>query len=463
MLSSATVNPWGTMDSQADSAHNAGTMEGVMIDGRYRVERVLAESGRTLTLMANRADIGQRVVIKILREVPGQGPDVAQRFGREIRATASVEHPNVVAIFDAGSMPDGRPFFAMEHIDGVLLSDIIGHDAPMPPERAYGIVRQITAAVSAAHAAGVFHRDLKPSSIFISTRNGRRDFVTVSDFAVAKLVDEAHALTIAGTLIGSSAYLSPEKGDPKFVAPEGFNEDAAGDVYAIGCIAFELLVGRPPLIDDSLLRQVLKRIQDVPDWPADARVPDKLESAVEALLDSDVTKRPASAFDALRVLDQLNPKASDWHASAPRARVPSVRRSSVVTPKRPQPSTAGDSVVAPPASVEGTAPPWPTSTKTLGRGMLEHGDGSTVLALVRGTTDDGVFVSVFVRGQTIASGESVRLTFPGPRATGGKVSVEGKVVGNVGNDGRSLHLYVRLAGGNRRTEYTDLRRRWSTR
>jgi len=432
------------------------SLTSMTIDGRYTVTRVLGRSDRALTVEALRDDIGQRVVVKLLRNY-SDDPEVATRFKREIRAAASVQHPNVLTVFDAGATSDGRPYYAMEHIEGRRLRALCEGEAPVEAGRVLHMLRQIAAGVSAAHAAGIFHRDLSPDSIFVSARNGRSDFITVGDFAVAKILSSNASvkLTVAGALVGTSDYMPPEKADPGFVAPTGLLADAAADVYAIGCIGFELLTGRLPLTDSSIMTQFAKRSNEAPDWPADVAVPAALRDAVDQMLSADVTQRPGSGFEALRLLDRIDAKTLERQDPRQRPRQKSHSRSAVVTPRRPSPPSP-----QPVANRVPTRTPGPK--RTIGRGMMERHNGFTALLLVREAQERGIFVSAFVDADTMRPGADVAFEFPAPNAAGGTVILKGTVRGQPEATPRSVDAYVELDAESVATVYPHLRRRWAS-
>jgi len=217
--------------------------------GEYVVDHRLGGGAMGDVYAGHHPVIGKKVAIKVLkRELAGRA-DAAERFLREARAVNQIDHPNVVDVFALGRLDDGRLYLVMDLLDGDSLRARLANGA-LAPEVALVILGQVAAAVDAAHARGVVHRDLKPDNIVL-TGPAARPTAHVLDFGIAKLVAEAAGEQVLATLTGQGAWL----GTPAYMAPEQWSADgatAASDRYALGIVAYELLTGRPPFVATTL-------------------------------------------------------------------------------------------------------------------------------------------------------------------------------------------------------------------
>jgi serine/threonine-protein kinase len=217
----------------------------------YVVEDLLASGGFGEVYRAERTDGGLPVALKVIRQTAAADPALVERFRREVEAVNRVAHPSLARLDDFGHLPDGRPFFAMELLEGRDLSREVGARGPLPPDEVLELIGQVCAALEAAHACGVVHRDLKPENVFITfTRR-----VKVVDFGIAKLLGPSATST---TKSGSVVF-----GTPLSIAPEqirGEAIDARTDVYGVGVLLYFSLTGRYPFHGsaDELLEQHLR-------------------------------------------------------------------------------------------------------------------------------------------------------------------------------------------------------------
>lgn len=262
---------------------------GRVLDERYRIGRRIARGGMAGVYEAHDLRLDRTVAVKIMHAGLGDAGSedaFADRFVREARAAARLSHPNVVAVYDQGE-DDGTVYLAMELVPGHTLRDTIAQQAPMPPSRALALLDPVLTAVSAAHRAGLVHRDVKPENVLISD-DGQ---VKVADFGLAKAVSaETQHTATNDVLIGTVSYLAPE------LVAEG-KADARADVYAVGVILYELLTGAKPHTGDSAIQVAYRHVHhDVP--PPSATVPgipDYVDALVRRATARDASLRPADA------------------------------------------------------------------------------------------------------------------------------------------------------------------------
>ena len=251
-----------------------------LLDSRYRIERPLGQGGMATVYLAQDDELDRPVALKILADHLASDSTFRDRFEREARLAARLDHPNVVRVFDVGES-DGRPFIVMEYVEGDTLADEVGRLGPLPPDRAVDLGLQICSGLEAAHASGLVHRDVKPRNLLL-----RQDGVLkIADFGIARAA-ESTRLTEIGTILGTAAYLAPEQA-------EGAEATPAADLYSVGAVLYEMLTGRVPYTAESLVELLAKQEAGPP--PPIAGVPTWLELAVIRCLEPDPSERPASA------------------------------------------------------------------------------------------------------------------------------------------------------------------------
>ena len=252
--------------------------------------------------LARDTELGRPVAVKRL-DLSLAGDEVfRERFVREARLAASLQHPNLVSVYDVGE-EDGSPYIVMEYVQGETLADLIARKAPLPPERAVGLLVQICDGLEHAHAAGLVHRDIKPQNLLVRDDG----VVKIADFGIARTLDGTQ-LTQVGTVLGTAAYLAPEQA-------AGERVTAAADVYALGAVAYELLSGHKPYEVESLAELALKQRQPPPPLPD---MPPSVERAVMRSLAFDPADRPRSAGEFARELRQDSATAATEVMQTPR-------------------------------------------------------------------------------------------------------------------------------------------------
>jgi tRNA A-37 threonylcarbamoyl transferase component Bud32 len=269
--------------------------------GDYVIERALGAGAMGDVFAGRHPLIGKRVAIKIIKRHLAASPEASERFVREARAVNQVDHPNVVDIFAVGRLDDGRLYLVMDLLDGEALSARLVRGRP-PADETLTILAGIAAALDAAHARGVVHRDLKPDNVFLA--EGR---VLVLDFGIAKLLAPDGAIK-PGTLTEQGAWL----GTPAYMAPEQWGAEGAGpasDRYALGAIAYEMLAGKPPFAATSLPAMMEMHFR--------APVP-SISAAVDQVLTRALAKDPAQRYPtATAMVDELRVAMARGRARRP--------------------------------------------------------------------------------------------------------------------------------------------------
>jgi serine/threonine protein kinase len=237
--------------------------------------------------------IGRKVALKIIHADLATDEESMARFFNEARAVTQIGHPHIVDVYDFGQTPSGESFIVMELLEGMSLGALLRKETSLSIERAVKIAVEICAGLSAAHVRGIIHRDLKPDNIFLIERNGVRDFVKIVDFGLAKLTGPGAVQhkTRTGVLLGTAHYMAPE------LAEDAKKVDHRIDVYALGCVLFEMIIGRVPFPGDGFGHILVRHIRDVPPMPSRLRadVPAWLEKIILHAL----AKNPAFRFASM--------------------------------------------------------------------------------------------------------------------------------------------------------------------
>ena len=264
---------------------------GQLLDGRYRVESLIARGGMATVYLGTDTRLDRTVALKIMHAELANDEDFVRRFVGEARSVARLSHPNVVTVFDQGA--DGRTLYlAMEHVPGRTLRDLLNERGQLSPREALDIMDGVLSGLAAAHQAGVAHRDVKPENVLLTDSRA----VKVADFGLARLLAGV-SHTKSGMIIGTAAYLAPEQ-------VSGGMADARTDVYAAGVMLFELLTGRQPHTGDTPLAVAYKHVNEVVP-PASSMVPGlppALDTLVALATSRDPDLRPGDAGQFLRAI-----------------------------------------------------------------------------------------------------------------------------------------------------------------
>ncbi|MFT4299013.1 MAG: Stk1 family PASTA domain-containing Ser/Thr kinase [Aeromicrobium sp.] len=269
-------------------------MIGQLVDGRYQIVEFIARGGMASVFRAEDLRLDREVALKIMHQGLGDPAQFTERFRREAKSAARLNHRNVVAVFDQGS--DGPvTYLVMEYVPGRTLREVMRQESPMPTLRALDLVEQVLIALVAAHDAGIVHRDIKPENVLI-TPDGA---IKVADFGLARAVSSATTAT-GNALIGTVSYLAPE-----VVVHEGTDERS--DVYAVGAMLYEMLTGIKPHHADTPIQVAYKHVHEDIGPPSEQRpgLPDYVDALVARATSRDRDRRSADARVLLRQVRQV--------------------------------------------------------------------------------------------------------------------------------------------------------------
>ena len=264
-----------------------------LFDGRYRIVRKLGAGGMADVYLAEDQELGRRVAIKILNDRHANDEQFIERFRREAKNAAALNHPNIVSIYDRGEA-EHTYYIAMEYLDGRSLKELIVGHGPAPVNVAIEYARQILSALRFAHRHGIVHRDIKPHNVLVD-REGR---VKVTDFGIARA--GTSQMTETGSIVGTAQYLSPEQA-------RGGEVDQRSDLYSLGVVLYELLTGKTPFEGDTPVEIAMKHLSATPQKPSELRpdIPPALDMVILRALAKDPDERYQSADEMEGDLDRV--------------------------------------------------------------------------------------------------------------------------------------------------------------
>ena len=324
-------------------------MVGRTIGGRYEVKGLLGKGGMGAVYKAYQPAVQRTIALKVLLKEFAENETVIKRFHQEAVAASRLKHPNTVSVYDFGQTEDNVLYIAMEYLRGESLAQALAREKMLSPKRAVHVMRQVCKSLSEAHKAGIIHRDLKPDNIFLADVEGERDFAKVLDFGVAKLKEmegQDGTLTQAGMIFGTPKYMSPEQARSSAV-------DHRSDVYALGVILYEMLLGRPPFTGDNplsiLIAHVNEQVKPFAEVRPDLDLPAPLEAVVFKSLSKDIELRHVDVDELLAELEAVDELLGGASYDSLRGRLPAS-----IPGAGGAPSLVGPAIV--PAGTDGTAP-----------------------------------------------------------------------------------------------------------
>ena len=256
---------------------------------RYEIGGVLGRGGMAEVHRGRDLRLGREVAVKVLRSDLARDPSFQVRFRREAQASASLNHPAIVAVYDTGedrTATGATPYIVMEYVEGETLRDVLRREGPLSPERAMSLSADICGALDFSHRNGIVHRDVKPGNVMITPQGT----VKVMDFGIARAVsDSAATMTSTAAVIGTAQYLSPEQA-------RGESVDARSDVYSMGCMLYELVTGAPPFTGDSPVSVAYQHVREDPRLPSS--INPGIPAELDAILLKAMSKNPANRYQS---------------------------------------------------------------------------------------------------------------------------------------------------------------------
>jgi serine/threonine protein kinase/CheY-like chemotaxis protein len=291
-------------ETAKDEKHLLAT--GELLDGRYRLLRHIGCGGYGEVYAVEHAQLKKKFALKVLNRELSRRSQMIDRFRREAMATSKIDHPNIVSLTDFGRLATGQVYYVMELLEGTTLADLLDREKTLGISRAIPILAATCHALAATHRAGFVHRDLKPANIFIAEvediqLGSKRDFVKILDFGLAKVVHdhpEDASLSTEGVTFGTPGYMAPEQ-------LQGQEITCCVDIYAIGCLAFEMFAGKPVFTGSPMVMALAHCEKVAPlvrQRNSEARIPERMEF----LIDRCLRKEPRERFQScLELLDEL--------------------------------------------------------------------------------------------------------------------------------------------------------------
>ena len=279
-------------------------MQESVLGDRYTLLEVLGDGGMARVYLAHDNVLDRDVALKALREQYADDEGFVERFRREARNAASLNHPSIVQVYDQGCSEDGTYYIVMEYVPGDTLKDRIAKEGPLHPGEAAGIASRVAEALNVAHDSGIIHRDIKPQNVLLSASGEAK----VADFGIARAAS-SKTMTDTNLVLGTAAYMSPEQVRGDRVGP-------ASDLYSLGVVLYEMLTGRLPYEADDLIATAMKHINEPAPHPREANpaVPEDVDALVVKLLAKEPEDRYASAAelaeDLRGIRDRLSPLAA---------------------------------------------------------------------------------------------------------------------------------------------------------
>jgi serine/threonine-protein kinase len=273
---------------------------GMVVEGRYKIQSVIGQGSAGTVYRAVQELIGREVAVKVLHDYLVSDDEFIKRFKQEAKASSRLNHPNIITIYDFGVIPQGggRPYIAMDLLNGTPLSDVIAEVNHIDPVDAIPIFTQVCSAFGEAHRQGVVHRDIKPENIVLVERGGVKNFPIVVDFGIARLIQdesEQAKITRTGTVCGSPTYMSPEQCTSSKV-------DHRSDIYSVGIVIYETLTGEVPFQHEELVRVMAMHLSDNPKPINEVRPDLHFPEALVNIVQKSLLKNPNDRFQSMEDL-----------------------------------------------------------------------------------------------------------------------------------------------------------------
>ena len=382
-------------------------MQGMVIRGKYEIVEKIGAGGMGSVYRAKHLAFNEVRAIKVVSSRLLEDESLLRRFKTEAIITRKLQHPNAVHVDDLDVTDDGRPFIVMEFVQGRDLRKVIEQEGPMPVTRALGVIRQVCAALDAAHALGITHRDIKPDNILLVKQPDGLETVKVLDFGIAKVregamdVGAGYTATKTGMVVGTPQYLSPEQAMGK----SGDAIDGRSDLYSLGIVLYEMLTGQLPFESDTPMGLLLHHIQTVPRAPHEVRpdlgISPGLSAVLMRALEKNRDLRFQSADEMLRALEQPEmfsgtalmgsdvlsappPRSAPAAAGTQMYTTPPITPARMSAPARTTPQPAAPTAPVVPAA------PTPAAARPASANMAKIAAGAAVVVVVIGLAAVGL-------------------------------------------------------------------------
>ncbi|HVI03440.1 MAG TPA: protein kinase [Enhygromyxa sp.] len=357
------INNGGPPPPQVPGWKAPPELVGTVLADRYKVISVIGDGGMGRVYLGEHVTLRKKVAIKVLKQEFCHDRTNVERFLQEARAASMIRHENIVDIMDFGQVPGGSVFFVMELLEGSDLSDLLKSMGRLPWLRTRNILLQVVRALRAAHESGIIHRDMKPANVFLIDRASAHDYVKVLDFGIAKVDDQSTGLTRTGAVFGTAGYMAPEQacGDPV---------DGRTDVYAVGCMMFEMLTGRTPFPGNNFMRVLTQHMNEAPPPPRDVCPDADISDEVETIILTALAKKPEDRFPDMATFEKAIAQANGEVATVPPQNRPRTEKGTVVLEEAGPNPFAGMTPGKPPPGYMGNG---------AGLGDMPAGDGATMM------------------------------------------------------------------------------------
>ena len=277
-----------------------------LIGGKYMIQSLIGSGSMSTVYKGIKRGTSKPVAVKIMKRNLIEDEEIVTRFVREVKACMTLEHKNIIRVFDAGTLSTGESYMVMEFLAGRSLADILESEKVLSPARAIEIICQAADGLGVAHGRGYFHRDVKPENLMVVPSRFQRDCVKVLDFGVAKMADSLNAgdkfATAPGDVLGTPLFMSPEQ-------ITGSKIDGRSDVYSLGCILYYCLCGKTPIQGDNAIAVMKNHLDAVPphlNYYAPKRLPDEINFFVQRAIAKQAEDRYRSMSEFASKLRELS-------------------------------------------------------------------------------------------------------------------------------------------------------------